>query len=128
MSLTELVDDMRQQAEKGGGAAGKEKLAYICSPYRGNMLARIGNILYARELTKRALRMGLCPITPHLYLTQVLDDRIPGERSQGTAAGLSILSHCGVIVIGTRRGISDGMYAEIAEAKKRNDINFIWEP
>lgn len=30
----------------------KNNLAYICSPYRGNILEKARNILYARHLTK----------------------------------------------------------------------------
>ena len=52
----------------------EEKLCYVCSPYRGDV-AR--NVKYAKELTGRAVRRGLVPITPHLYITQALDDNDP---------------------------------------------------
>lgn len=62
----------------------EEKLCYVCSPYRGDV-AR--NVKYAQELTGRAVRRGLVPITPHLYITQALDDNDPAERALGTEAG-----------------------------------------
>lgn len=100
----------------------ERKLAYICSPYRGSAGQIIKNIEYARELTKKALEMGFTPITPHLYLTQVLNDEIPSERKQGLEAGHVILQTCETMIIGTRYGISEGMAAEIEAGKGKNKI------
>ena len=72
----------------------KNNLAYICSPYRGNILEKARNILYAKRLTKLALQLGYTPITTHLYLTQVLNDDNPIERQQGLKAGENILNAC----------------------------------
>lgn len=94
----------------------KNNLAYICSPYRGNILEKARNILYARHLTKLALQLGYTPITTHLYLTQVLNDNIPMQRRQGLKAGRDILNACDTIIIGARHGISEGMAAEINAA------------
>lgn len=94
----------------------KEECCYICSPYRGNVFERIRNRRYARYLTKKAIRMGYAPITPHLYITQVLNDKIPEERKQGLEAGLKLLKPCKYILIGGKYGISEGMKAEIEEA------------
>ena len=47
------------------------KLCYVCSPYRGNTER---NVAYARELTRIALDNGYAPVTPHLYLTQIIDE------------------------------------------------------
>lgn len=91
---------------------------YICSPYRGNLLRRIRNRRYARRLTKEAVRMGYVPIAPHLYLTQVLDDRRQQEREKGLALGLHLVDLCGTILVGTRYGISDGMKKEMKRAVK----------
>ena len=104
---------------------GKNNLAYICSPYRGNIFQRIRNIRYARKLTRNAVRLGFAPIATHLYLTQILDDRQPLERAQGIRTGLSILSECGTLIVGTRYGVSEGMAAEIEHAQK-NGITIIW--
>ena len=83
----------------------EEKLCYVCSPYRGDV-AR--NVKYAQELTGRAVRRGLVPITPHLYITQALDDNDPAERALGMEAGLHLLEPCKYIMIGGRYGLSEG--------------------
>ncbi len=79
---------------------------------------RIRNRRYARELTKRAIDMGYTPITPHLYLTQILNDNRQQEREKGLALGLDLLNICGVMLVGTRYGITEGMEREITQAKK----------
>ena len=49
---------------------------YICSPYRAKDGAELDrNIEYAQALTRQAIKAGLAPITPHLYMTQCLDER-----------------------------------------------------
>lgn len=88
-------------------------LCYICSPYRGEVER---NKKYARELTRLALDNGFCPVTVHLYLTEVTDDNIPEERRLGMDAGMEILKNCKYILIGGRHGISEGMKAEIKTA------------
>ena len=94
------------------------KLVYICSPYRetdAEILKR--NIEYAKELTRAALLRGECPVTPHLYMTQCLNEDIEAERHTGLAAGVDILRRCDRVIVGTRYGISEGMAAEIQCAK-----------
>lgn len=88
----------------------ENKLVYICSPYRGETER---NVEYARELTRAALDNGYVPITPHLYITQVVDDNKPQERERGMAAGKELLKHCKYILIGSRYGLSSGMLEEI---------------
>ena len=87
----------------------ENKLCYVCSPYRGNTER---NIEYAKELTRLALDSGYVPVTPHLYLTQVLDEDEPEQREKGMAAGTELLKHCRYILIGSRYGLSEGMLAE----------------
>ena len=90
---------------------------YICSPYRAKDGAQLDrNIDYAKALTKRALEAGLAPITPHLYMTQCLNEDKPEERAAGMAAGLTLLKSCDFVIVGVKYGISEGMSAEIAEA------------
>lgn len=56
------------------------KLIYICSPYRAENDAILQrNIDYAKELTRSALLQGGVPVTPHLYMTQCLDENIKEE-------------------------------------------------
>ena len=93
----------------------KQKLCYICSPYRGDTER---NVKYAQELTRRAVCTSHIPITPHLYITQALDDRNPEERALGMEAGLHLLEPCECIMIGGRYGISEGMRYEIEWAHK----------
>ena len=102
----------------------KEGLCYICSPYSGNPLKKIRNVKYARKLTRQAIEAGYIPVTPHLYMTQVLNDNIPKERKVGMELGLRLLGHCDTILVGARYGVSDGMAAELSEAHK-HDINIL---
>lgn len=90
---------------------------YICSPYRAKDGAQLDrNIDYAQALTKQAIEAGLAPITPHLYMTQCLNEDKPEERAAGMAAGLTLLKSCDFVIVGVKYGISEGMSAEIAEA------------
>lgn len=103
----------------------KNKLAYICSPYRGNAYQRIRNIAYARHITRVALELGYTPIATHLYLPQILNDDIPAQRRRGLKAGQVILNACGTIIIGARYGVSEGMAAEIKAAAGKDTIIII---
>ena len=90
---------------------------YICSPYRAADSAQLDrNIDYAQALTKQAIEAGLAPITPHLYMTQCLNEDKPEERAAGMAAGLALLKSCDFVIAGVKYGISEGMSAEIAAA------------
>lgn len=91
----------------------ENKMCYICSPYRGSIER---NLRYARELTRIVLDAGYVPVTPHLYLTQVLDENDPVQREKGLAAGISLLKHCKYILIGSKYGLSEGMLDEIQVA------------
>lgn len=95
------------------------KRAYICSPYRAKDGAELDrNIEYAQALTKQALNAGLAPITPHLYMTQCLDDKKPQERAQGMAAGMALLKTCDFVIAGVKYGVSEGMSREIQTADR----------
>lgn len=91
--------------------------AYICSPYRAKDGAELDrNIDYAQMLTKQALEAGLAPITPHLYMTQCLNENKPEEREAGMVAGLELLKSCDFVIAGIKYGISEGMSREIQTA------------
>lgn len=93
------------------------KLVYICSPYRARSEDELDrNIDYAQQLTREVLMRGECPVTPHLYMTQCLDDRNPEEREIGLAAGTDILKRCDEVFVGEKYGISAGMKAELKAA------------
>lgn len=91
------------------------KTAYICSPYSGDIKR---NKQYARELTARAIQDGYAPITPHLYITECLDDNEPVSRDLGLTVALELLNKCDVIYVGAKYGISDGMETEIFKARR----------
>ena len=93
----------------------EEKLCYICSPYRRDTER---NAKYAAALTRAAIVKGYTPITPHLYITQALDDADPAERALGMEAGLHLLEPCKYIMIGGRYGLSEGMRHEIERAHR----------
>lgn len=59
---------------------------------------------------------GVAPITPHLYLTQCLNDKKREERAVGMAAGMQLLKGCDFVIAGIKYGISEGMRREIALA------------
>ncbi len=93
--------------------------AYICSPYRAKDGAGLErNIEYARALTKLALDAGVAPVTPHLYMTQCLDEDKPQERARGMAAGLELLKGCDLVIVGVKYGVSEGMSREIRAAER----------
>jgi hypothetical protein len=93
-------------------------VAYICSPYRANdKKQRKQYDEYAKELTKIAIDSGIAPITPHMYLTHVLDDSNKEDRAAGLAAGISLLYKCDVLIFGDKYGVSEGMYGEVQEAR-----------
>lgn len=95
------------------------KKVYICSPYKAKNGAELDrNIEYAQELTRQAIEAGLAPITPHLYMTQCLNEDKPEERAKGMAAGLELLRACEFILVGVRYGISEGMSKEIETAER----------
>ena len=101
---------------------------YICSPYRAKDGAELDrNIDYAQQLTRQALEAGLAPITPHLYMTQCMDDKKPEERARGMAAGLALLKGCDFVIVGVKYGITEGMDREIHTAypqgEERKRIN-----
>lgn len=90
------------------------KTAYICSPYSGDTKR---NKQYARELTAHAIQLGYAPITPHLYITECLDDNEPEQRELGLNTAIALLSVCDIIIVGIKYGISDGMEREIVKAR-----------
>lgn len=99
---------------------------YICSPRRGNFIERIRNRKYARWLTREAIRIGYTPITPHLYLTQALDDKDPDQRQAGLKMGLCLLDVCDYMLVGTKYGINAGMQAEIEKAVRNRTFIEYW--
>ena len=91
---------------------------YICSPYRAKGAGeRNRNIKYAQQLTRQAIEAGFAPITPHLYMTQCLNEDDPKEREAGMAAGLALLESCDFIMIGDKYGFSEDMKKEMVKGR-----------
>lgn len=94
------------------------KTFYICSPYSGDKEEIIRNETYAKELTREILLQGNCAVTPHLYMTDCLDDFEETERRIGLRAAQHLLYKCDLVVVGAKYGISKGMSEEVKLAKK----------
>lgn len=60
------------------------KLAYICSPYAGNISE---NVRFARAACRFAIKEGCAPVAPHLLYPQLLNDAVPAERDIGLQMG-----------------------------------------
>ena len=94
------------------------KKVFICSPFRAAQLhIRREYVAYAKALCRYALRCGLNPLAPHLFLPQVLDDMDPAARDLGMMCGRQWLEACDLIWIGIAFGVSEGMQVEIERAK-----------
>lgn len=87
------------------------------SPYADDVDA---NVRYAQVCVLDCLRRGDAAIAAHLLYTQdgILDDLKPDERSLGMRAGFAWTAVAQAVVVYTDRGISKGMEAGIARAKK----------
>lgn len=84
------------------------KLVYICSPLRGNIRK---NQASARKYCKQAIKEGVIPIAPHIYLTQFLNDKKEDERNLGIKYGIELLKLCDELWVYGKP--SSGMQKEI---------------
>lgn len=93
----------------------RDRLVYICSPYRGNVEENVKN---ARAYSLKAMieHPDVLPIAPHLLFTQYLDDNDPEQRRIGLDAGLDLLSVCDELWVYGEP--SEGMAAEIRLAEE----------
>ena len=72
----------------------KQKLIYVCSPYRGNTETNTQN---ARRYCRLVMEQGGIPFAPHLLFTQFLDEENVAERRQGLRMGMEMLKLCGAL-------------------------------
>lgn len=77
------------------------KKVYICSPCRGDYE---NNIQRAKEYSRAAVEKGVIPVTPHIYLTQFMDDNHP---SAGMAAEIELAKAHGIPVRNGFEAISE---------------------
>ena len=95
------------------------KKVYICSPCRGDYE---NNIQRAKEYSRAAAMQGCIPITPHIYLTQFMDDTVPAERELALSFGRELVLQCDELWAFGIDNPTDGMAAELAVA---NDAGII---
>lgn len=91
------------------------KKVYICSPCRGDYE---NNIQRAKEYSRAAAMKGCVPIAPHVYLTQFMDDNVPGERELALRMGRELVLMCAELWAFGLDHPSAGMAAEIEVAKQ----------
>lgn len=92
------------------------KKVYICSPCRGDYE---NNIQRAKEFSRAAVDRGCIPVTPHIYLTQFMDDAIPAERELGLSIGRELVLMCDELWAFGIDCPTAGMAAEIELARER---------
>ncbi|WP_287827094.1 DUF4406 domain-containing protein [Oscillibacter sp.] len=91
------------------------KKVYICSPCRGDYE---NNIQRAKEYSRAAAMKGCIPVAPHVYLTQFMDDNVPGERELALRMGRELVLMCAELWAFRLDHPSAGMAAEIEVAKQ----------
>lgn len=99
----------------------KPMRVFVCSPLRAPTPEGYAlNIKLARELTLAVLRAGHAPYTPHLWYSELLDDRIESERKLGMAAGAAWLRVADEIWVyaDSYDQCSAGMKSEVEAAQK----------
>ena len=90
---------------------------YVVSRYAGNVER---NTAAAIRCCQYVIRNGGMPVASHLLYPQMLNDSNPSERELGLAFGLELLALCDEIwIFSDETGLSTGMRAEEAEAKRR---------
>lgn len=92
----------------------ESRLVYIASPYAGDIQS---NVEFAKAACRFAVLQGDTPLAAHLLYPQILDDRIPQERSAGIRMGLRILKACDELWV-CGDFVSHGMQAEMTAAKE----------
>ena len=92
------------------------KKVYICSPCRGDYE---NNIQRAKEFSRAAVERGCIPVTPHIYLTQFMDDTVPAERELGLSIGRELVLMCDELWAFGLDCPTAGMAAEIELARER---------
>ena len=89
----------------------KQKLIYVCSPYRGNTETNTQN---ARRYCRLVMEQGGIPFAPHLLFTQFLNEDKVAERRRGLWMGMEMLRLCAELwAFGEP---SEGMRMEIEQA------------
>ena len=91
------------------------KKVYICSSYasKGSIPE---NVERAKKYSRMAIEKMCIPVTPHIYFTQFMDDKVPIERQIALNIGLELIKECDELwMFGEAAG---GMIPEIELAKE----------
>lgn len=91
------------------------KKIYVVSPYAGDVKRNVANAI---DYCKFVMSKGYMPLASHLYFTQLTDDNIPEERTQGLNMGLELLEMCDETWVFYENRISSGMAGEIARTNE----------
>ena len=75
---------------------GRRPIAFVSSKYKGDIEA---NRQKAIEYSRLAIEKGFIPITPHLYLPEVLDDNKPADRAKAQQMCLELVLLCDVFML-----------------------------
>ena len=67
----------------------------------------------AKEYSRAAVEKGVIPVTPHIYLTQFMDDNVPEERELALKIGSELVLGCSELWAFGIDHPSAGMAAEI---------------
>lgn len=107
----------------------KDKLCYVCSPYRENGERTVKlHEWYAKWLCDYiAINYGFTPIAPHLIYPSIWNESDPEGRQRGMECGEEILKKCDIVAVGRDYGISEGMKSEIELAKSLGKEVVIFE-
>ena len=70
-----------------------------------------------KEYSRAAVEKGVIPVTPHIYLTQFMDDNVPEERELALKIGSELVLGCSELWAFGIDHPSAGMAAEIELAK-----------
>ena len=105
-----LTNMEKEQRAAFKAVAGYRPLAYICSPYAGDIE---NNTAKAKKYSRFAVENSAIPFAPHLLMPQYMDES--KERELALKMGIIFLSKCEEVwVFGER--ISSGMAYEIKRA------------
>lgn len=89
-------------------------LAYVCSPYKGDIEA---NTDRARFYCRQVYEAGYIPLAPHLLFPQFLSESVPEEREAGLEMGIQLLAGCRTLVV-CGDEVTEGMAREIKHAER----------
>jgi len=96
------------------------KIAYVCSRYRADTDEVFESQLETtKDISRILVSDGYDVIVPHLYYPLFLDDDNEYEREIGLESAKGLVYVCDVVFVHIGNRVSEGMEAEIKEAKRK---------